>query len=94
MKTYPRMADFLEWAVAAARRLGGEKNLVIGAYEKNIRVTSQACFEADVVALTAYDLMQERQTLRETPSDLLQILEERKPEAARDRYWPKAPNQL
>jgi hypothetical protein len=32
--------------------------------------------------------------MRETPAGLLQMLAERKPEAARDKYWPKAPNQL
>ena len=94
LKTYPRMADFLEWAVAAAPACGWGEKSIIRDYEKNIGVTSQACFEADVVALTAYDLMQERQALRKTPADLLQMLAERKPEAARDKYWPKAPNQL
>ena len=94
LETYPRMADFLEWAVAAAPAFGWGEKAIIKAYEKNIGVASQACFEADVVALAVYDLMQERQVLRETPADLLQMLVERKPEAARDKYWPKAPNQL
>jgi hypothetical protein len=57
-------------------------------------MASQACFEADVVALSVYELMKERLELSETPADLLRTLEERKPEVARDRYWPKAPNQF
>jgi hypothetical protein len=94
LETYPRMADFLEWAVAATPAFGWGEKAIIRAYEKNTKTASQACFEADVVALATYDLMQERQALRETPADLLQMLAERKPEAARDKYWPKAPNQL
>jgi hypothetical protein len=80
--------------VAAAPACGWEAKAIISAYEKNIGIAAQACFEADVVALAVYDLMQERQAVRETPADLLQLLAERKPEAARDKYWPKAPNQL
>jgi putative DNA primase/helicase len=94
LETYPRMADFLEWAVATAPACGWGAKAIVSAYEKNIGVASQACFEADVVALAIYELMRERQVLRETPANLLQMLAERKPEAARDKYWPKAPNQL
>jgi hypothetical protein len=94
LDSYPRMADFLEWVVAAAPAFGWEEQAIIRAYEKNMKMASQSCFEADVVALSVYELMKERLELRESPADLLQMLEERKPEVARDRYWPKAPNQL
>lgn len=91
----PRLADFAKWATAAEPGLGWQDGDFMAAYGANRRDVADGAFEANPVAVAVHAMMQESVCAdgwRGTPSELLEALNDRVPEALkRSRSWPQTP---
>ena len=99
-----RMADFTEWAAAAAEALGYGKDAFLSAYAENIGVQTREAVEGNLVGATIIALMKTRSEWSGTPTDLLLDLEEvgvnerllRRTQSGKvdNKGWPGAPHIL
>lgn len=95
LQQLPRMADFVEWTVAAETGLGWDPGEFEEVYNSNRSKVSEAAFEANPVAVAIKDLMAQRTEgvpWEGTPTELLNVLSPRVSEAVRrSRSWPTTP---
>ena len=95
LKELPRMADFVEWTVAAETGLGWKPGDFEEIYKSNRSKVSEVAFEANPVAVAIKDLMSLRTEgvpWEGTPTELLNVLSPRVSEAVRrSRSWPTTP---
>ena len=94
LHSYPRMADFAHWSVAASTGLPWEGSQFIEAYERNQRRAHQMCLEADSVAEALQRFMQTRSSWEGTATDLLKELRWIEGDAVFPSSLPKKSNWL
>jgi len=91
-KSLPRMADFAKWGEAVARALGYEPNAFLKAYEKILGEQTLAVLEVNPVGMAIIKFMENRESWRGTPTELLDALEaiaEEHKLDTRSKKWPK-----
>ncbi len=92
---HPRMADFAQWAEAAAPAFGWARSDFLRSYAGNRETANEIALEALPVASALRSLMDDHELWRGTATELLQDLSLRVPEGMqRDRSWPKRANSL
>lgn len=91
----PRMADFAKWVIGAEERLPWEKGVFLETIQNSRAKLVEDAVEAEPVAMAIVKLMADRESWRDTPSKLLDKLEDLMFQD-RSKYpnWPKIPNQL
>lgn len=97
LSTLPRMADFARWGCAIAQALGYKAEDFLSAYNTNIRAQNEEVLDDDPVAAAVVKLMEHRDQWEDTPSKLLEELEQVAASLkinTRAKSWPKAPNAL
>jgi hypothetical protein len=98
LKQLPRMADFVEWTVAAESGLGWDVGEFEEVYYSNRSKVSEAAFEANPVAVAIRDFMASRMGVgawEGTPTELLNALSPCVSDATRrSRSWPTMPSVL
>lgn len=95
LASYPRMADFAKFIVAAEPALPWDSGIFLKAYENNRMQIIDNAIEADPVATAVQKLIQACGQWTGTPSDLLSTLNQyTSPEIRRLNIWPKMPNSL
>jgi len=91
----PRMADFAEWAVAAAPALGWTSAAFLEAYSDNRDEVTEAALEAAPVASMIINLAAEGAGWAGTATELLSALNARVDEATRrQKDWPGSARRL
>jgi hypothetical protein len=91
----PRMADFAIWATAAEDALGWEPGAFMNAYSGNRAEATESALEADPVAISIRELMEDRDEWTGTAGELWEALNELVGEGIRHtKTWPGAPNAL
>jgi putative DNA primase/helicase len=96
----PRMADFAKWATAAEAAWGWPDGAFLEAYADNRAGQASASVEADLVASTLVEFMQEREFWEGTPTELHEAMttlvpeEKRKLKVGKSYAWPQATNIL
>ncbi len=92
---HPRMADFAQWAEAAAPALGWARGDFLRAYAGNRDAANDIALEALPVASALRSFVDDHERWRGTATELLQELSLRVTEGVqRDRSWPKRANSL
>lgn len=71
----PRMADFAQWACAAAPALGWTQEQFLQAYTHNIQSASDLVLEASPVAHAVLTLLEQQRVWEGTATQLLQLLQ-------------------
>jgi len=95
LTSYPRMADFAKFIVAAEPALPWDSGMFLKAYENNRMQIIDNAIEADPVATAVQKLIQACGQWAGTPSDLLSTLNQYTSlEIRRLNIWPKMPNSL
>ncbi|UCE74405.1 MAG: hypothetical protein JSV56_01525 [Methanomassiliicoccales archaeon] len=96
LSSYPRMADFAKWVVAAEPRLPWKKGKFLSVYRENREEAALGCFESDVVAIALRAFIESIGKGEGTTSELKNALEDHQDDIAlmNDRSWPKRPNYL
>lgn len=94
----PRMAAFAKLMAAAEPGLGWEPGTFDAAYSDNRRMTADAAFEADPVAMAIARLMQDRDATRPWEGTATMLLSELNAlvteDMRRSRFWPTKVNAL
>jgi hypothetical protein len=96
----PRMADFAKWGTAAEAAWGWPDGSFFEAYTENQAGQAASSVEADLVASTLVEFMQDRGFWEGTPTELHETLtplvpeEKRKLKIGKSYAWPQAPNVL
>ena len=91
----PRMADFAVWATAAEEALGWEPGAFMKAYSGNRAEATESALEADPVAISVREFMEDQDEWTGTAGELWEALNELVGEAIRHtKAWPGAPNAL
>jgi len=95
LSTYPRMADFVRWIVAAEPALPWEGGDFLKAYENNRLHVIESAIDADPVASAVIIFYQQFGAWEGTPTELLSALNCQVTEdIKRLGVWPKMPNSL
>jgi hypothetical protein len=96
LETAPRMADFTRIVTAAEEGLGWEPGSFLAAYQENLEAAmSDLAAQSPVVQAVSMALDKRDDEIKEPATQLLQTLTSCITEQqARDRGWPKQPNQL
>lgn len=100
LDSYPRMADFLHFIVAAEPAVFATEGKFLHAMQNNSRDIGLICIDTDPVAAAISKLLKGNNgKWRGTSGELLRCLEnnlseERKELILKDKSWPKAPNSL
>ena len=95
LDSYPRMADFARWVVAAEHDLPWEDGSFIKVYLENRASIIELGLEADPVGSSIMTLMGKREEWTGPATDLLADLNKVAPDHFRRlRAWPKQPNAL
>ncbi len=90
-----RMADFVEWGVAAEPALPWPEGTFLRAYEENCEAAISTALESDPVAVAAQSLMEEQEEFEGTMTELLAALERRVGQKlVASRAWPKSARAL
>ena len=91
----PRMADFAVWATAAEAALGWEPGAFMDAYTGNRAEATESALEADPVAITVREFMEDRDEWTGTAGELWEALNQLVGEGIKHtKAWPGAPNAL
>lgn len=91
----PRMADFAVWATAAEAALGWEPGAFMDAYTGNRAEATESALEADPVAITVREFMEDRDEWTETAGELWEALNQLVGKGIKHtKAWPGAPNAL
>lgn len=95
LKSYPRMADFAKFIVAAEPALPWECGMFLKAYENNRLGIIDNAIDADPVASAVVKLVQAYGGWKCTPSDMLSTLGQFvSPDIRRLNIWPRTANSL
>jgi hypothetical protein len=95
LEELPRMADFAVWATAAESALGWEPGAFMAAYSGNRAEATENALEADPVAISVREFMEDQDEWTGTAGELWEALNELVGEAIRHtKAWPGAPNAL
>ena len=95
MPPLPRMADFVQWVVAAEAALPWEKGAFLEAYHKNCVYLVDMALEADPVGSAVLEFVESRKEWSGSATDLLKSLNKIvPPEVQKLKAWPKRPNVL
>jgi hypothetical protein len=91
----PRMADFALWATAAEESLGLESGAFIAAFMGNRESANDLALEASPIASVLIEFIQQQESWRGKPSELLEQLNQRTgDEVKKQQGWPKRSNTL
>lgn len=93
--SYPRMADFAKWVVAAEPMLPWHDGEFMKVYEQNLDDSALSVLESDLVAVALMDLLAEAGTWEGTATQLLSELKDHDDDSfKRSKSWPKTPSYL
>jgi hypothetical protein len=91
----PRMADFVQWIVAAEPGLNWKPGAFVEVYDQNRKSASTTALESSVVAQTLIAFMTAKETWVGTYKDLLHDLEPYAGERViKSKAWPQTPRGL
>jgi hypothetical protein len=92
LKAMTRMADFDRWGEAVLRALGYREGTFVEAYRANRRLACERALEESPVVTAVRASLERHTALHCSPTDLLRILNDFKPEhATGGTGWPKTP---
>lgn len=90
----PRMADFAMLGEAIARAMGYEDGAFLTLYDTHRKAAVGRTIEASPVAAAMVEFAERGGVHRGTVKNLLEILNQHKPDHERDDYWPRSPKGL
>ena len=96
LDSYPRMADFAKWVMAAEPTLPWETGKFVNYYQANQKESAFSAFESDNVAMAIKKFVEDKNEWEGTATELKDELESYKAyeEYTIDKSWPKMPNYL
>jgi len=95
LDTFPRMADFAHWVVAAEPACPWNEGVFIKAYESNRTEMIDMALDADPIGEAILKLMESHVEWINSSTELLNALKTITPDLIqKDKDWPKAPNAL
>lgn len=97
LSSYPRMADFAKWVMAAESALGWSDGTFLKSYSNNRREVVSMALDADLVGTATKNFMEKRafELWGGTASELLDILDQHADERTqKGKGWPHSANSL
>lgn len=95
LTSYPRMADFARYGAAVEKSQGWESGSFMEAYTENVEYLNDSTLEADPVATSVIEFMEDQDSWSGTATDLLAQLDVQVNDTVkRTKSWPKTPSAL